>query len=215
MVYVLPDIKGGLNVEGDSGDDAESAEADHGSAEDFTIGLAREFHQLARCGNEFQGGHSGSEVAVFLARAVSRGAAGSGDGDVGQGSQVVQSKALAIEIRAELAVGDARFESYGAGLPIHRYHLVHGLERQQVLTAVRNGVEAVARAEDFHFVLGPENGADLVDGCGLVQVVRTIGEVPGPIGQLLLIGPRGEGRNDGAGDGGGEQVEESSFVHDF
>jgi hypothetical protein len=31
----------------------------------------------------------------------------------------------------------------------------------------------------------------------------------------LLIGPRGEGRNDGAGDGGGEQVEESSFVHDF
>src|ERR1039458_1499636 len=68
---------------------------------------------------------SPAEVGVLLARAVRGGAAGSGDGDVGERSQVVQRKTLAVEVWAELAIRDARIDGHRAGGWVERHHLVH------------------------------------------------------------------------------------------
>jgi hypothetical protein len=69
------------------------------------------------------------------------------------GSQVMQREALVIEVRAELTVGYARIDRHRAGARVERNHFVHRLQRQQVVTTVRYGVEAVSSAEHFHFVL--------------------------------------------------------------
>src|ERR1039458_6066887 len=149
LIHVLPHRIGGLDIERDPGDHTESAETDHGAPEDLAVGLARQFHHFACRGDDFEGGDRSGEVAVLLARAVRGGAAGSGDGDVGKRSQVVQRKTLAVEVRAELAVRDARIASPRAGDWVERHHLMHRFQRQQVVTAVRDGVETVARAEAF------------------------------------------------------------------
>src|ERR1039458_833277 len=83
--------------------------------------------------------------------------------DVGERSQVVQRKTLAVEVWAELAIRDAGIDGHCAGDGVERHHLVHRFQRQQVVAAVRNGVETVARAEHLHFLLRPENGLDLLD----------------------------------------------------
>ena len=63
-------------------------------------------------------------------------------------------------------------------LRVERNHLLHRLQGKQVVTAVRNGVEAMARAKHLHFVLGPQKRADLIERCGFVQVVRTVERFP-------------------------------------
>ena len=39
---------------------------------------------------------------------------------------------------------------------VQRHHLVHRLQRKQIVAAVRDGVETVPRAEHLHFFLGPQ-----------------------------------------------------------
>src|ERR1019366_5148466 len=98
LVHVLPHRIGGLDIERDPGDHAESAKPDHGSLEDLAVGFTRQFHHVACRRDDFNAGDGGGEVAVLLARAVRGGAARSGDGDVGERSQVVQRKTLAVEV---------------------------------------------------------------------------------------------------------------------
>ena len=77
----------------------------------------------------------------------------------------------------------------------------------------------MARAEHLHFFLRPQHGANLLDRCGFVHVIRTVGEVPRPIGELLrlaellLRGPGGKGREEGPRDRGREEIEEGPFIH--
>ena len=70
----------------------------------------------------------------------------------------------------------------------------------------------MAGAEHLHLLLRPQQGPDLLNRSGVAQAVRTVGEVAGPVGQLLLHRPGRDGR-DGAGEGGREEFEERSFVH--
>ena len=120
---------------------------------------------------------------------------------------------MAVEVRAELAVGDAGLDSHCVGPAVERHNPMHRFQRQQVVTAIRNGVETVASAEHFHFVQRSQQGPKLRLRSGLAQALRAVGQIARPVGQLLLVRPGGEGSDDGARDAGREQVEESSFVH--
>src|SRR4029077_5815378 len=84
FVNVLAHREFGLDVERDRSDHAESAEADNRAVEGVAILRARELHRVARRGDELQAGDGGGEIAVFLTRAVSAGAARAGYGNVRQ-----------------------------------------------------------------------------------------------------------------------------------
>ena len=79
-----------------------------GPEERVAVLLAGEGHDVAVGRDELQGRDRRRQVAVPDARAVRRGGAGTGDGDVGQGGEVVQREALLVEIGAQLAVASSR-----------------------------------------------------------------------------------------------------------
>src|ERR1700741_4813908 len=88
-----------LNVESDFGDDTESPEAYDGAAKGFSVALAGKSDYIARSGHEFESRNRGRKVAIFLAGTMRRRGAGSGDRNVRQRGQIVQSEALGIELR--------------------------------------------------------------------------------------------------------------------
>ncbi len=81
------------------------------------------------------------------------GRAGAGNGNVGQRGQIVERKALVVEIRTQLSIGDAGFDGDPAPLRIEGHHLVQTGQRDQPVGAVGDAVEAVARAEHFEPVM--------------------------------------------------------------
>ena len=89
--------------------------------------LAGQLYDVAGGGDEFQGGDGAGEVAIFFARAMGGGAAGSGNGNVRERSEIVERVAFAVEERGELAVGDAGVHGDGAGLGIERGDFVERL----------------------------------------------------------------------------------------
>ena len=82
FVDELRDLEGGLDVEGNGGEDAEGAEVDYGSGEDVGVLRAGDGVDRAVVGDDLHGGDGGGEVAVVAAGAVGGGGAGSDDGDV-------------------------------------------------------------------------------------------------------------------------------------
>src|ERR1700730_10540518 len=68
------------------------------------------------------------------------------DRNMGQRGQVVHGKTLAVEVRSQLAVSDARSYGDAAGLLVQR-HLIEKLQRDLGVCAVGDPVERVARAE--------------------------------------------------------------------
>ena len=111
---------------------------------------------------------------------------------------------MAVEVWAELAIGDARLDSDSTSAVVERNNAVHRFQRQEIVTAIRNGVETVAGTEHLHFVQRAQQGPKLLNRGGLAQAVRTVGDVARPVGQLLLLLPGGEAPDDGARDGARE-----------
>ena len=75
-------LEGGLDVEGDTGNDAEGSEIDGGGEEVVAVVGAGEMVDGTVGGDELDRGDGGGEVAVVAAGAVGGGGAGSDDGDV-------------------------------------------------------------------------------------------------------------------------------------
>ena len=121
FVDELRDLIGGLNVEGDGGEDAEGTEVDCGSGEDAGVLRAGDGVDGAVVCDDLHGGDGGGEVAVVAAGAVGGGGAGSDDGDVRERGKVVEGVAAGIDVGSELAVGDARSDGDGAGFWVEVY----------------------------------------------------------------------------------------------
>jgi len=138
-----------LEAESDFGDHAERAEGDDSAEEGVAVFGAGEMDKIAGGVDEFERGDSGREVAELFSRTVSGGGDRAGDGDVRKRSEVVERKAFGVEVWAELAVGHSSGDGNGAGGFVERDDVVHVFEREELARAVGDGVEAVARAEDF------------------------------------------------------------------
>src|SRR6266702_6688300 len=81
------------------------------------------------------------------------GAAGTCDGNMRQRGQVVKSKAFRVDVRAQLTVGDASGDGHRSRLRIQGDHFVHLFQREEVIRAVGDFVEAVASTQDLQLVL--------------------------------------------------------------
>jgi len=177
----LSDLEGGLDVEGDVGDDAEGAEVDDGSAEDVGVGGAGEGVEGAVGGDELDGGDGGGEVFVVAAGAVGGGGAGSDDGDVGEGGEVVDGETAGVDDGGELAVGDSGADGDGVGGGVEG-DVGEVFEGDLGSGAVGDAVEGVAAAEGPELWAGGDEVLDFGGGFGLVEVVGVEGIVAGPVG---------------------------------
>src|SRR6202034_850328 len=104
---------------------------------------------VTRCRDDFQRGYGAREIAVLLAGAVSRRRARADYGNMRQGSEIVQRESVGVEIRGELAIGDAAGDSDAVCGRIDRHDFVHGLQREEAVFAVGNVVEGMTGAEDL------------------------------------------------------------------
>ena len=68
----------------------------------------------------------------------------------------MQSPSLAVEIWAQLPIGHARFYGDCTGVGVQGDDLIQPLQRQKLIPAVANAIEAVAGAEHFKLVLLPD-----------------------------------------------------------
>ena len=55
------------------------------------------------------------------------------------------------------------------------------------MAAVRDGVETVAGAQDFYFLLGLDDRPDLLWRGGFFELSGAVGEVPRPVGHVSEI----------------------------
>src|SRR6266567_104869 len=81
------------------------------------------------------------------------GAAGSCDRNMRQRGQIMQGKTFRMEVRAQLSVGDASGDGHRSRLRIQGDHFVHLFQREEVIRAVGDFVEAVASTQDLQLVL--------------------------------------------------------------
>ena len=141
------------------------------------------------------------------------GGAGSCNRNVRKGREIVEREALGMEIRSEAAVRDSGLDSDGLRGGVERHNFLHRAQREKVLRAVSDGVEAVASAEDLELLVGFNEGLHLAHGGGGIKIVSAVDNVSGPVGELP--GP-GEQRGDGGlEDERGEELEEGSLFHIF
>src|SRR6185437_13397013 len=114
-------LEGRDDIESGSGDNAQASEGDSSAEDLVAIFFAGDVDNVAVGGNDLHRRDSGGEVAVFVTGAVCGGGTGSGDRDMRQRGEVVDSEALRVEIRSELPVGDAAADRDGASLGIDRH----------------------------------------------------------------------------------------------
>ncbi len=183
FVDELSHLEGGDYVERHLGDDAEGSEGYDGSEEVVAIFGAGEVYDFAVGGDHLQARDCGGEVAVAAAGSVGRGGAGSDDGDVGQGREVVDGEALGIEPGSELAIRDACADGDGVGDGIDR-HGVECFDGDLIEVAVGDGVEGVAGTEGLEFGAALDGLLDLFEAVGLEEMVCVVLKVAGPVGAM-------------------------------
>lgn len=188
----LGDLVGGFEVESYLCDYTEAAEMNDSPEEGVSVMGAGEGVEGSVGGDELDGGNGGREVLVVDAGAVSCGCGGSGDGDVGKRGEVMESEALGIDDRSEVAVANARADGDRAGFFVDA-DLVEFVEGYLGLGTVGDGVEGVPGAK------GPELGMvldellEFGDGGGLEEIGSVVGEVSGPVGAGFGCGLLGGG----------------------
>ena len=186
FVNVLAHLEGRLDVERNFGDDAERAEADDSTVENIAVFGAREFDDIAICGDQFQRRDGAGEVAVLLAGAVRAGAARARDGDVRQGSEIVQREAFGVEDGREFAVGDAGIDGDRARGGVDRHGFVERAHREQRVMAVGDSVEAMARAECLQLGFLLHEVADLIDRIGRSDAIGAEFKIAGPVFEFFF-----------------------------
>src|SRR6266852_1223085 len=100
---------------------------------------------------------------------------------MGQRGQVVQRKALAMKIRGQLTVGDARTNRHGRRTCVQVNYLVYGLQGQEIVGAIRYVVEAVPRSEYLQIAFSLDVIPNLLKRICGVQAVSPVYEIARPI----------------------------------
>ena len=101
---------------------------------------------------------------------------------------------FAVEQGAQATVGHAGIDGYGAGRCVQGDDLVHLFQGDELVSAVGNLVEAVARAKDFQPSLFFDEFLGLFERLGRVQILRAIFKIARPISKFFHRGPRKERR---------------------
>ena len=137
--------------------------------------------------DDLQGSDGGREVPVLHAGTMRRRRARTGDGDVGQGREVVQREPLLVERGAQLAVAHARLDGYRARCGIQRDDAIHLTEREEIDGAVGDPVEAVPRAEHLEpGMLLHVRPAPVRTDVAAVQTVGAVSVVARPVDQRAV-----------------------------
>lgn len=113
------------------------------------------------------------------------GGAGSCDGDMGQGGQIVQRIAFGIEIARQLPVADTCLHCHGLLLPIQLQHLVAVGKRDDVLRTVRDAIKGVPRAQRSQRVALRYDLLYLRQALRIVPARGAVGIVAGPVRLLF------------------------------
>ena len=213
FIHVLPHHVGGLNIERNFCDYTQRAQSNHRSAKCFTVVLAGQLDQFTICSQDFQRRRGRRQVPVLDSGAMCRSGTGAGDRNVGQGGEVMQGKALAVEIRAQLPVAHAGFDGHGAGVRVQRNHFVHRPQGKQIVGAVGNVVEAVTGPENFQVALFFDKFPRLLQRVGGEKVLGAVHKIACPIRQLLRRCPGKQRRDDGAGKQRRKKLDKGSLVH--
>ena len=178
---VLADLEGRLDIEGEPGHDTEGAEVDDRAPESVAVGEARQGDEVAIALDELDRGDGDREVAE-RSGAVRGGGAGARNRDMRQRCQIVERVALLVEIGPELAVADAALDRHLAVGGVEEQDAIEAFERNMGAGRIGDVVEAVARADDPHFIGGSYSLLRLLDRGGNEEPIGTVDEVSGPIG---------------------------------
>ena len=76
--------------------------------------------------------------------------------------------------------------SHDTSLRVHRNYLVHRLQRKELMRAVGDLVEAVARAQHLQLVLLPDKFLHLFHRVGSVQALGAVFEIARPVFQFAI-----------------------------
>ncbi len=113
---------------------------------------------------------------------MGRGGHCAGDGDVGEGGQVVQGPAARLQFGRELAIPNARGERGGAGGLIDGDGGVEAIEGDQIAQGIGEGGERVARSERAQGSAARHEGLQLGGGLRVEEICRAVLVVAGPVG---------------------------------
>src|SRR3954469_16189449 len=98
-----------------------------------------------------------------------------------------------MKVPADLAIPHATGHSHAVALTVDRYRLIETLERNEVLSRVRDVVERMARAEHLQLALASDQFLNVLDRFGIVQPAGAVCIVAGPILLMLNhVGPFAE-----------------------
>jgi hypothetical protein len=95
--------------------------------------------------------------------------------------QVVQRKSLAIQIRSQVSVFHIGIDGYGFGLRIQRNHLTHFHQRNEMIGAIGDTVEAMAGSQYLHFVVTFDQFLHLLQRFGLIHPVCAVLIIARPV----------------------------------
>src|SRR5678815_2976727 len=86
--------------------------------------------------------------------------------NMGQGSQIVQRKAFAVQIFAKRTISDPTLNGHGMMFSIQGDDLIEMFQRDKIFSAIGNAIEGVTTAEYPQFIATAHNLLDLLDSRG-------------------------------------------------
>src|SRR5215469_1826859 len=93
----------------------------------------------------------------------------------------MQRKLLALKERSQLPIGNARPNRNHSVLCADDQHLLHRLQRQEFVVAIRYGIEAMPRAEYLELLSRLYKRSDLICRRRLSQAIRAVCQITRPV----------------------------------
>ena len=112
-----------------------------------------------------------------------------------------------------MPIGHSSFDGHRPRSRVELYDLVHLLQGDKLLCAVRNLIETVACTQNLQVLLALHKLTNLPERFGGIQILRAIFKIPGPVFQLIGRRPSEQRRQSGAGHRGRPKFDEGAFVH--
>src|ERR1700678_1519414 len=117
--------------------------------------------------------------------------AGSNDGDMGKGSEVMNGESTTVDDRSQLAICDASADRNRFGLGI-KLNLIEMLQRYLLFRTIRDAIERVTGPKSLQVRMGANVLTNIFDGGCHVEILSAVGVVPSPfraaVGGLLCSG---------------------------
>lgn len=104
-----------------------------------------------------------------------------GDGNMRQRGEIVKRIAFAMKIAAELSISNARLNRHCAALAVYLHHAIKMLQRDDVLSRVRDAIEGMPSSERLQLAAAPYQLLHLLDGFGIVPSGRAVGVITRPV----------------------------------